>query len=71
MMGSAPYFRRQAWWMFCHVRDGERSLSQMSGVVNVLSWTWWGALPISDVGRGECVVLDMMESAPYLKCRAW
>jgi hypothetical protein len=38
-MGSAPYLRRQAWWMCCHARDGERSLSQMSGVMNVLSWT--------------------------------
>jgi hypothetical protein len=38
-IGSAPYLRHQAWWMCCHARDGERSLSQMSGVVNVLSWT--------------------------------
>jgi hypothetical protein len=34
---SAPYLMRQAWWMCCHARDGERSLSQMSGVVNMLS----------------------------------
>jgi hypothetical protein len=38
-IGSAPYLKRLAWWMCCHARDGERSLSQMSGVVNVLSWT--------------------------------
>jgi hypothetical protein len=37
--GSAPYLRLQAWWMCCHARDGEHFLSQISGVVNVLSWT--------------------------------
>jgi hypothetical protein len=36
---SASYLRHQAWWMCCHARDGERSLSQMSGVVNVLFCT--------------------------------
>jgi hypothetical protein len=38
-IGSASYPRGPAWWMCCHARDGERSLSRMSGVVNVMSWT--------------------------------
>jgi hypothetical protein len=66
-IGSALYLRRQTWWMFCNARDGERSLSQMSNIVNVLSWTWWGVLPASDVKHGECAFLHPMGSAPYLK----
>jgi hypothetical protein len=39
LIGSAPYLRCQAWWMCCHARDGERFLSQMLTMVDVLSYT--------------------------------
>jgi hypothetical protein len=43
----------------------------MSSMVNVYLCTCSGVLPILGVKHGGCVVMHVMGSAFYLRCRAW